>query len=62
MKDAEQELLDASAVLEALRPQADIALGSTNPDDQPIVQAWAAALARFRKACDAWSQALQSGR
>jgi hypothetical protein len=51
---ARQTLLDASAVLEALRPQANIALGSTRHEDKAIQDAWTLALDRFRDACAEW--------
>jgi hypothetical protein len=49
-----QQLLDASEVLEALRPQAGNVLGGANQADDPIRRAWALALQRYRAACDAW--------
>ena len=52
LSTAEQRLLNASTVLEALRPQVDEALGSERPEDAPIVAAWSLALGRFRDACD----------
>lgn len=54
MTTTAQALLDASAVLEALRPQANVALTSSRVEDQPICDAWTRALDRFRKACAAW--------
>jgi hypothetical protein len=51
-----RRLLEASQVLEALRPQADNALKSEKPEDLPIAQAWSLALKRFREACLDWQQ------
>lgn len=48
---AASDLLAASAVLEAIRPQANIALTSGKAEDQPVCDAWTKALQRFRKAC-----------
>ena len=50
-RDTQRSLRDASADLEALRPQASAVIGGTNPEDDPIRNAWAIALARFRVAC-----------
>jgi hypothetical protein len=46
------ELSEASKELEEMRAQAYIAIGSTNPDDEPIREAWALAMARYRAACE----------
>ena len=54
MTGVAKDLLDASAVLEALRPQANNAIGSSNPADQPIRDAWDLALKKFREAYAAW--------
>jgi hypothetical protein len=54
MTTTAQALLDASAIVEALRPEANIAIGSPNDADKAIVAAWELALERFRKACAAW--------
>jgi hypothetical protein len=58
MSAARQALLDASAELEALRPQANIVIGPKDGDegfnalDNPIRQAWTVALGRYRVACE----------
>jgi hypothetical protein len=53
--DARQRMLDAAAVLEALRPAADRAIGGDG--DQPIRDAWDKARAELRRACAAWVSA-----
>lgn len=60
MTPPEQAVLDASAILEALRPQSAIAIGG-KPEDEPIVRAWEVALERFRVACDAYEKAARGG-
>lgn len=60
MTPPEQAVLDASAILEALRPQSAIAIGG-KPEDEPIVRAWEVALTRFRSACEAYAQAMSDG-
>jgi hypothetical protein len=54
MTTTSQALLDASALVEALRPEANIAIGSAEEGDKAIVAAWELALERLRKACEAW--------
>lgn len=52
-----KKLLDASATLEALRPQASEALTSDKEEDKPLCVAWSIALTQFRKACEDWAKA-----
>jgi hypothetical protein len=54
---ASSALQAASADLEAIRPQADMAIGSTKAEDAPILGAWTLALKRFREACAAYVEA-----
>jgi hypothetical protein len=50
-QDARHALHEASADLEALRTQAGATIGDTKPEDEPIKNAWAVALDRYRAAC-----------
>jgi hypothetical protein len=54
LAEARQKLLDASAILEALRPQASLG----DPKDRTHIRdAYRKALAEFSEACKAWLEA-----
>jgi len=57
-RQAQTALREASTDLEALRPQATVALGRA--DMQPIQDAWELALARFTQACTDYVEAAKN--
>ena len=54
MSPAAMRLLDASAVVEALRAQAGASMMSTDERDRPVANAWDKALEKLRSACKAY--------
>jgi len=62
LPEASKALREASADLEALREVVRAACGPRDgvakaPEDQPILDAWTLARARFRAACEAYVSA-----
>lgn len=51
---ARQRVIEAAALVEALRPSCNMLLPEPSPEDLPIAQAWDKARAELRAACAAY--------
>lgn len=51
-KAAQNAVIQSADVLNAIRPQATVVVGSTDQIDESIQKAWKRALDDFRTACD----------